>query len=145
MPLWHVTKSILSLSPSGMYSFKSLFSCELQWKLALIIIHHCNFTLESAFLFKSASVHFSEWCHKYKQNVKMAGQDAASQIIVININLFPTARLSYNFCIIKLSTGRNIEIGRMGGWRGWKRKRKREINIVETSGKMYFSSVCSAQ
>lgn len=45
----------------------------------------------------------------------MAGQDAASQITVININLFPASRLSYSFCIIKLSSGRNIE---MGGSRG---------------------------
>lgn len=72
-------------------------------------------SLNSPFLFKSASAHFfSEWCHKYKQNVKIAGQAAASQITVININLFPTSRLSYSFCIIKLSSGRNIEMGRKG-------------------------------
>lgn len=77
-------------------------------------MYKCNFILEFPFLLKSASVHFPEWCHKYKQNVKMAGQDAASQITVININLFPTTCLSYSFCIIKLSSGRVIEIGRKG-------------------------------
>lgn len=75
-------------------------------------------SLNSPFLFKSASAHFfSEWCHKYKQNVKIAGQAAASQITVININLFPTSRLSYSFCIIKLSSGRNGEEGG-GGYKG---------------------------
>lgn len=119
--------------PSGTYPFDSLFRCELVWKLALIIMHNCNFILEFPFLLKSASVHFSEWCCKYKQNVKMAGQDAASQITVININLFPTTRLSYSFCIIKLSSARNIEIGRKGvEGRKWEKKRnKHSWNLRE--------------
>lgn len=45
--------------------------------------------------------------------MKIAGQEAVSQITVININLFPTSRLSYSYCIIKLSSGRDIETGSM--------------------------------
>lgn len=101
-------------------------------------MHNRNFILESPFLlFKSASV--SEQCHKYKQNVKIAGEDAASQITVININLFPTTRLSYSFCIIKLSSGWNIEIGRKWGKEKVKKRDKHSWNLGENVLSLQFA------
>ena len=137
----NVSESTRSQSPRGTYSSKSLFGRELLAKISPDYHAQPQFHPWVPFLlFKSASV--SEQCHKYKQNVKIAGEDAASQITVININLFPTTRLSYSLCIIKLSSGWNIEIGRKWGKEKVKKRDKHSWNLGENVLSLQFV-VCS--
>lgn len=100
-------------------------------KLALIIMQSCNFILESAFLFKLASAPFPPPCHKYKQKSENSrGEDAPSQITVININFNPNLSSFLQFLHNQAVTRKK--------YRGWADERNWEINIVETSGGNVF-------
>lgn len=76
--------------------------------------------------------------------MKITGKNAASQIIAININLFPSSHLSCSFGIIKLSSGRSIEIRRIGVEVRKGKRKSEQKHSLKPQGKCHFSSNCSA-